>query len=495
MGILSSALYITNLGDEPFIDRNEAVYAQVVRNTTMSQNPFTLKLSDEQWTENPPIYFWSVMIVEKISHSLKAIFTPAINDDFRPNEFTMRLPTAIAGVVSIILVWLIVLQKTRSRKIATISSLILLTSGIFIDGVRQVNPNVLVIASILFAYYAYIRADEDRSWIFWVWIAIATGCMVGGFVGMLAIPIIALDIITNKKDKDFSRNIAIFFRDTNGRHGLLIAALTIFPWHIYQILISGGAILHRYNPINIFTFENAEVMKSIAWIIGGGLPWSILFIIFAPLVLAPPFFINRIHYNIFTSSLLGTITLLTVTAIFFDSPSIFTYPFLAITVAIGVETIQYHFFKIQHAKHIPTLLTVVASIVLIIVSIATSISIGQRRLESMQEQYQLAKEEREAGLKIYPLNENGRVYQMTENGHETFKFYSAENKIKIFNIDTATSTGRYYIIAKRTELADVLNSPALKFSSDFTVEYLGTYITLIMVENHSDQAKVSKTET
>lgn len=86
--LFASVFLILGLGITPLIDWDENIYAEAARQMVERGNYLSIYINDHPFGEKPPFFFWEA----SLSYHLFGI-----------NEFAVRLPSAIAGIVS---VWL-----------------------------------------------------------------------------------------------------------------------------------------------------------------------------------------------------------------------------------------------------------------------------------------------------------------------------------------------------------------------------------------------------
>lgn len=488
-------IYTVNLGQDAFVDYDEAAYAEVVSETVQTRNPFTFTFADEPWFDKPPLYFWAAILSEKIINPLSTIGVVGDDGKLHPSELAMRFPSAIAGVISIILIWLIVFEKTRNKKIAFVAGIILLSTGTFIENVRQVRLDVPVTAAILFTFYSYIRARRDPKWNIGIWSGLAIGIMIKSVLGLLVLPIILFDLLVNDEYSEAKEKVFNWFRGRYAKLGGLIAFILVVPWHLYQTILYGWGFWNHYILIHVLKRFDTNLFPSdisyadfFGWFTMGALPWSVVFIIFLPLCFLPRFFTDTTRFRMFLSATISSVFIFSIFALArTKAPSYLVplYPFVAIAVTMGMEAIRHHYFKEHHAKHLATLLTVTASVVIILIAIATSVSVGFRRTETLQTQTTLAEQSKIIGLKTFNSSSSMPVYFPSNEPWESVRFYSGGRRVGVFDRENSSSTEDYFVVTTRNNLAKTLNSPAIKFAADFKVEYLGKQLALIRVDNEA----------
>ncbi len=159
--VAASALFLFNLGQGAFRDYDEALYAEVIHDTEASGNPFTLQYFGSPWINNkPPLYFWSAMIAEKV---------------IPHKELAYRVPSALAAILSIVLVMLIAYEVSRKYAVASMAGMILMTSPMFLYAARQLRLDVPVTFAILLSVYSFVRGLRDERWYVGIGVGIGIG--------------------------------------------------------------------------------------------------------------------------------------------------------------------------------------------------------------------------------------------------------------------------------------------------------------------------------
>ena len=138
-------------------------YAAAVRSMTMSWKNFFFGAFDPGGfitVDKPPAFLWVGALSARI---------------FGYSQWSILLPSAIAGAAAVGLLWLIV-RRYFGLTAATISALALALSPISVAVNRLNLPEPFLILSLLGAAGAVLRSLESRRW--WAWTALA-GFLVG----------------------------------------------------------------------------------------------------------------------------------------------------------------------------------------------------------------------------------------------------------------------------------------------------------------------------
>lgn len=152
---------------------------------------------------------------------------------FGPTELAGRLPSAIAGVGCVVLLYLLGLRVT-TRRAALIGALALATSFRFIVFGRQGLTDVPLICFMLAALYGFQRATEaagDRRWALAAWASVGLAALTKGPVALLP-PSIWMAYRAAIGDVPSIRRIRPIA-------GSLIAAAVVLPWYIAMVVLHG----------------------------------------------------------------------------------------------------------------------------------------------------------------------------------------------------------------------------------------------------------------
>ena len=201
---------------------DEAIYAQVAKETVQGNHWITLYWNGQPWFHKPPLYFWSTAILFKI---------------FGPSEFWARALSAFAGVCCVALSYLIA-RHLYGRTSAILSVLILITSSLFVVNARRGMTDVLMTAFMLLAVYAYLlSARKSRYWMI-VGVACGLAVLTKGAAGLLALPIIGLALLIDQRRKEL--------RDKQFWIAVGAFVSLAIPWHLVLIALHGSEFVNTY---------------------------------------------------------------------------------------------------------------------------------------------------------------------------------------------------------------------------------------------------------
>lgn len=238
--VFASFFYLINLGERPLEDYDEATYASVLRSSFERNDFLSFEYFGNNWFEKPPLYFWLA------AASVKT---------FGFNEFALRLPSALFGIVAVLMTYLIILELSgKDRPSAVFTGTILTLIPFFTAATRNMRMDTPVTASLLAALYFYlIGLKKEKCWL-GIGISVGLGILFKSIIGLLVAPII---LIWSAITRQWSWIKNKFFW-LGGLAGILIAA----PWHIYESAKFGAAFWQDYLGYHVFDRFNENILSS-----------------------------------------------------------------------------------------------------------------------------------------------------------------------------------------------------------------------------------------
>jgi len=215
--------------------------------------------------EKPILFYWTQA----------AAFTV-----FGDNEFSARLPSALAGV-GIVFVLYLIGAEIASRRAALIAALVMATMFRVVTFARIGLTDVPVIFFVVAALYGFVRAVRRASpaWAVIAWGCIGLGVLTKGPVGVLPVAIWATYAA-------FSRNWSLFAR-TRPLIGMTLALAIVLPWYVLMVVQHGRAftdfalgheIVERMLSEESFGAPTRGFFYYFKIWPGDAAPWSLLFV-------------------------------------------------------------------------------------------------------------------------------------------------------------------------------------------------------------------------
>jgi 4-amino-4-deoxy-L-arabinose transferase-like glycosyltransferase len=189
LAAVAALLYAPWLGARDLWNPNEPLYGQAVAEMAERGDRLVPTVNGAIFDEKPILYFWLALGSAEVAGGV--------------DEFTLRLPSAVAGIVSVLLLYVLVLPYAGRRR-AGLAGLLLATTFVVFWSARQVQMDLLLAACTLASVLGGTRAI-DRLWARsagWglAGVAAGTGFLAKGPVGLVcpALVLIAYAIVTGR---------------------------------------------------------------------------------------------------------------------------------------------------------------------------------------------------------------------------------------------------------------------------------------------------------
>ncbi|MBE9044477.1 glycosyltransferase family 39 protein [Pleurocapsales cyanobacterium LEGE 10410] len=215
IGLLFAALvlFLINLGDLPLLDLNEATLAQVAKEISQGtswSNWIFPTLWGEPYLEQPPIVPGLIAIAYKIAGS---------------SEFTTRLPGALLGAASVLILYEIGREIFVTRLPALFSALVYLTCLPVVRFGRLATLDGPLLCFELLTIWAVLRSRRDLRW------ALVAGVSLGLMSltkGLLSVQILVIIVLFLWWDTPRLITSAYFWG------GLILGAAPGISWYVWE---------------------------------------------------------------------------------------------------------------------------------------------------------------------------------------------------------------------------------------------------------------------
>lgn len=265
------ALYFLRLGSYPLFDPDEPVYGQVAREMAGGGGWLSPHLNGALWFDKPPLFYW----LSALSVSL-----------FGPTEFACRLPSALAALGVIGLVYALARHDFGPRA-AAFSALVMMTCLQQIILARAAVTDMTFVLCLTAALYCYRRWLHEvmvgsGAWLFW---SLACGAATGLAMltkGPVAPLLLSLTFLIHANSIGRGRHL----RSVDAALAVAMALAVGLPWYIAMYLLHGQQFVQGFLVANNITrFLKAEHVKqtghwyavffNIPVLIGFFFPWSV----------------------------------------------------------------------------------------------------------------------------------------------------------------------------------------------------------------------------
>lgn len=240
LAVLAAVLSLVNLGSLPLEDYDEAGYGLIFRSSFERNDFISLQYLGSPWFDKPPLLFLLMALSVKF---------------FGFNEFALRLPSALLGIGTVILLYFLILRISQKNIwLAFFSGLFLILSPLFIATTRNLRTDVQVTFGIILALYFLILGYTKPRFLLGFWPGVAIAFMFKSVIGLLAIPV-ALIWSAVYKQWDWLKSKYFWL-------GSLIAAAIAAPWHIYMTVKFGGKFWQDYLGYHVFQRATENILAS-----------------------------------------------------------------------------------------------------------------------------------------------------------------------------------------------------------------------------------------
>src|SRR5689334_16657257 len=161
----ASVTFIFGLGRLALLGPDEPRYAEIAREMFASGDWISPRLCGCLWFEKPALVYWLLALGYRT---------------FGVNEFAARLPVAVAALLTVLLLYAVI-QRLASPRMAWITALVLLTSGMFIGYARVAAPDMPLAATMtaaLLAGFLATQANGQKRGLCWTLAFAAMGLAV-----------------------------------------------------------------------------------------------------------------------------------------------------------------------------------------------------------------------------------------------------------------------------------------------------------------------------
>ena len=201
-------LFLFRLDYNTIASWDEGWYGSIAREIVRSNNWLILNWNGHPFYDHPPLGFYLMAI----SYKLLGI-----------SELSTRLPSAIAGILTIIFIYKLGCEVGKNKYIGFVSSLILGTSVWYLIRVRSGNLDALFVFFYTLVLYLSYKSSRNIKLLPIVTITFAALMLTKTLVGISAL--VPVTLLNSHHLKKVSRNYPYFILS------LLLFFIVILPWY------------------------------------------------------------------------------------------------------------------------------------------------------------------------------------------------------------------------------------------------------------------------
>ena len=319
--ITAMTVFFWGLGSMDLLSLNEGRRALAIQEMVASGNWLLPHLNGELYLTKPPLLYW-------LSSSLALIWTV--------NEWTLRLPSALAAIATLIMVYRYTLQQSGRWAALFAVQLLIANLGFAMLGRRaeiEMLLTALCVGSLLSALQ-YIQSQSSKNWIYFSYFLLALALMTKGPLVLLLVtlPLLIAAI--------YSKNPHIKAVLLNWR-GWLIFLVVGTAWYAivsWQLGLDIWATVFKRDMLDKMQSDSAKpILSYLGWI---AVDFMLLIGLF--LIGAKQFFKQQIKQPKHFVLLAATILPLIIFSLFSNKHAKYLlpiYPLIAILLAIKLAAI------------------------------------------------------------------------------------------------------------------------------------------------------------
>jgi len=260
--VFAAALFLFGLGRMALTDPDEPFYAETAKEMLDRGEWLTPRIFGKPQFEKPVLYYWLIILSFKM---------------FGINEFAARFPSAVFGILGVLGVYFLG-RQLFSRKTAIYSSLVTISSILYIILSRACVTDMVLSTCITFAFLFYLLGySKGHNKLFYLLSSLSLGLAVltKGPIGViLPVFIIGLYLLLRKEFQAIRK--FPYFSAT-----IVFLAVSV-PWYYLMYRVYGAEFIDHF-----FGFQNVTRFMSPEHRIGdvfyfyvpvvlcGFFPWSI----------------------------------------------------------------------------------------------------------------------------------------------------------------------------------------------------------------------------
>ncbi|NOY54178.1 MAG: glycosyltransferase family 39 protein, partial [Deltaproteobacteria bacterium] len=231
--LLAALVFFYNLGDISLWDPDEPRGAVIAHEMLQRGDWIHLSYNGHPVTDNPalvkpPLYYWSIALFSALQGHV--------------DEFSARLPSALAGITTAILVFFLG-ARIFGTKTGFLGGLIFISNHMLFEQARSAEIDMtltFLITAALFLFYHCYHEHYRPGWLYPAYAALGLAVLAKGPVGVIVPLMIAFLYLLARRDLKAIGKIKL-------PAGLLIILAVASPWFILEGRAFGAEFFFRQN--------------------------------------------------------------------------------------------------------------------------------------------------------------------------------------------------------------------------------------------------------
>lgn len=206
--IFSGFLFFYRLDYNTLASWDEAWYAEISKQMVKTGDFIFMMWNGKPYYDHPPMGFWLMTLSYKV---------------FGVSEFSTRFPSALMGVLTVVLIYKTAVELFGKKLTGFISALILGTSVWYVIRVRSGNLESVFVFFFILTVYLSLKSSKNFKWFPLAMVSFGSLILSKTLVGVSAAPLILY--LNFKQMINFKKNIFWFLL------GLVLLFLVVYPWY------------------------------------------------------------------------------------------------------------------------------------------------------------------------------------------------------------------------------------------------------------------------
>lgn len=179
LAVLAALLLFPNLYRGGLSGYDDALYAYEGKQMVHTGDWEDIRFDGQPNFEYPPLFIW----LEAASFKVLGV-----------NDFTAKFPSALLGLGTILLVYLIALQLTGGEWLSLLAMIVLISSQFFIKYATHAMTDVPFAFFFSLVIYSYLKALTDRRYFLLFGLAAACGILTRSVIGLIPLAVVLVQI-------------------------------------------------------------------------------------------------------------------------------------------------------------------------------------------------------------------------------------------------------------------------------------------------------------
>jgi 4-amino-4-deoxy-L-arabinose transferase-like glycosyltransferase len=169
--LLAALLFLLRLGDRSFWG-SESRWGEITREMQLTGNYFWPTINGEVYYDKPLLSYWLIAATTYLTGEL--------------NELTVRLPSAVAGLLGVALL-MVLTRQLYGERTAILAGFILATCFSYVFWSRVASADIENVAGVLAALTLYFRNQERPTgwWVVGLWLIMSVTSLTKGLLGFV----------------------------------------------------------------------------------------------------------------------------------------------------------------------------------------------------------------------------------------------------------------------------------------------------------------------